>query len=167
MATSSASGSTKGSDVLLGLKQRLLDALGKGPVVRIVVAPNPKLSQYRAEQSVALRFPPPEPQTTAGAGRYGQPVVRTLQVYVGTENLSDQAGEDEALALAHLDFEEQVINALVDAAPGGSKLGISVRFVPGGAEIERDVKQDVGMAYSVLLFEVKYQQAYTVAEDGN
>lgn len=162
MAETLASGSTKGSDVLLGLKARVQASLGAA-AVRIVATPNPKLSQYRAEQCVALRFPPPEPQTTAGAGRYGQPVVRTLQVYVGTENLSDQAGEDEVAALHHLDLEDAVINALVDAQPNqDTRIGISVRFVPGGSEIERDVKQDPGMLYSVLLFEVKYQQSYSV-----
>ena len=159
-----ASGSTKGSDVLFSIKTRLQAAIPD--LVRIVAQPNPSLAQYRAERCVALRFAEPNPLTMAGGGRYGMPVTRTLEVYVGTQNLLDQAGEDEALVLAHLDFEEQVINALVDDVPNTDRIAISVLFIPGGSKIEREVKGDPGMGYSVLLFEVKYQLAFSVVDVG-
>lgn len=170
------SGSVKGSDVLLALKNRLVEALDDDPdlpidesFVRIVVTPGPNYGEYRAERGVALRFSSPVPFTTAGAGRYGLLTKRTLEVYVGTQNLSDPAMNDQIATLAHLDLEEKIVDVLVDASPVPTvtRIGTTVRWIPGGAEIERQVKKDAGMLFSVLLFEVEYVPPLRVTRDAS
>lgn len=171
-ALSPASGSVKGSDVLVSLQTRLVESTELDPRnVRIVVRPSPVPVEYRAERNIALRFHAPDPDTEAGAGRYGQLITRVLEVWCYTQNLLDMAGEDEKMAISHLDFEELVMNTMVDTRPTDLQLdtdehvALLIRFLPGGAEIERQVKADAGIATSCLLFEVKYQAKYTVYRD--
>lgn len=176
----SASGSVKGSDVLLSIKARLVayfddyldgkDGQLDEKQIRITTRPGPLPTEYRAEKNLAIRFNSPVPDVEAGAGRYGQLVTRTLEVWVYSQNLLDPAGEDDALAVAHLDFEELVIDALRDNKPTSmqsvnERYPLVVRFIPGGADLERHMKQDAGLATSCLLFEVRYQLPYTVLRD--
>jgi hypothetical protein len=162
-------GSTAASAIITGLRDRLRAVLVKDTVpnsnyVRIVVRPSPDYAEYKAEEGVALMFGPPMPEKNAGAGRWGKLTRRTLEVHIASQNMLDPAGQDDAAATAHLDLEEAVVNALEDwiAQP---KLGVRVAWMEGGAEIERNVKRDNGMAVSVLLFEVEYVPPLKVNRD--
>lgn len=175
-----ASGSVKGSDVLLSIRERLVQTLELDTsLVRIVAKPSPLSAHYRAEKNLAIKLHPPEPFTNAGAGRYGQIVRRVMEVWVYTQNLSDEAGSDEKMVTGHLDFEESVVNVLTDTRPYSVQvtdndatdlvetehLPLTLRFLPGGSELERATKSDLGLAVSCLLFEVQYQLPYTVLRD--
>lgn len=165
MSISATSGSVKASDVIVAIKDRLVELLlnvDDQPIdetfVRIVAHPGPDYANYRAERGVAICFQSPEPFTQAGAGRYGLITTRTMEVHLATQSHLDPAENDQIAVVAHLDMEESVVNALHDAAPQTTPvhIGVSVRWIPGGAEIARNVKRDQGMLLSVLLFEVKY-----------
>lgn len=155
------SGSVAASALLLALKAKLVGALvpeleqATSRYVRIIARPNPDYAEYKAEEGVALCLRSPDPEKNAGAGRWGKLTRRVLEVYVASENLSDKAGEDEILVTKHLDLEEAVVNVLEDWYP--DKTGaVRVAWMPGGAEIERRVRTDPGVALSVLLFELTY-----------
>lgn len=178
MAISTTSGSIKGSDVLVAFKTRLVAVLktkddddslladatltGTTPVdetfVRIIAHPGPDYAEYRAERGISLCFTALEPFTPAGAGRYGLKTTRTLEVHVATQSHLDPAQSDQLAVVAHMDMEELIVDVLHDASPVGTPahIGIKVRWIPGGADIARQVKRDVGTLFSVILFEVEH-----------
>lgn len=158
----SASNSVTGAAVIAGIKARIEAVYTNGPV-RVVVTPNPTGPDYVAQEGVTIRVPVAEPNPLSGAGRAGFVVHRRVAVYVVTANLLDEAGSDEQAAYAHMTLEETVADAvhdLVDAST--TRLGIKVRWVPGGAEIARGTKQDPALRTSVLLFDVEYPMAFRV-----
>lgn len=177
MPISATSGSIKASDVLLAIKNRLIEITNDpdGTVdesfVRVVAHPGPDYANYRAERGIALCMSAPQPFTNAGAGRYGLKTTRIVEVHIGTQNLLDPAHNDQIAVFAHLDLEETVVDALHDASPltgyspatsdpaiptGPRHIGLKVRWIPGGSEIARLVKTDAGLLFSVILFEVEY-----------
>jgi hypothetical protein len=147
--------------VLLRLRQLTTHA------VRLVVAPSPDYAPYKAELGYHVVVYPAQPQSVGG-GRYGTKVKRDVVVHVVTENLSDYAGSDEIAALAHLDVEDQVINAVVDnnREHTAEMIGPAVNIVwkQGGVPPSRLMKVDAGLVVSAIPFEVLYAQPHTIPE---
>lgn len=181
MTVQLAKGSVSASTILTRLKARLvaslLDSGGEAvddSFVRIVAKPNPTYASYKPEEGVALILHSPEPSPRpAGANRHGLLVRRIVEVHVATQSLLDRAGQEEQLVAAHTALEEQVVNAIQDfrptdlQVPDTERVGLFVQWVPGGPEIERQVRLDPGMAFSALLFEVTYVAPLSVnREDG-
>lgn len=164
MSVQTAANAVTARNVIAGIKARV--AADYTGTVRVVVAPNPTGPDYVAQEGVTIRVPVAEPFPQSGAGRAGFVVHRRVEIFVASMSLADPAGEDENGAYAHLDLEELVANAVHDfpnRSPELAKLGIKVRWVPGGEEIARQTKrQDTGLMLSVLLFDVEYVQPFGV-----
>lgn len=119
---------------------------------------------YFGEKGIALTISPPQPFMPSGAGRRGYKVKRTLSVLVHTQSMLDVAGNSIQAAKAHLDFEERILNVLLDQRAGSQQfsseppLGIyGLLFSGGGQAPQRTGKSgDVGCLRSVLNFEFEY-----------
>ena len=142
--------------LVAGLKQPDGSSVPDG-FVRVIARPNPGYAHFRPEPGVAVCMRSPDPRPLSGAGRNGVLVSRLIEVHVASMNLLDEAGSDTGLVYGHADLEDAVMEALIpDPAVPLPAPAITVKFVPGGLDIERMVKVDSGMAYSALLFEVLY-----------
>lgn len=162
MSLQTAANAVTARAVIAGIKARIDAVYTTGPV-RVVVAPNPTGPDFNAQEGVTIRVPVAEPFPQSGAGRAGFVVHRRVAIYVVTNSMVDMAGEDVNAAYAHLDLEERVVNAVHDLVDSSmARLGIKVRWVPGGAEIAKGMKQDTALRTSVLLFDVEYPMAFTV-----
>lgn len=167
MSIQNAANSTASKDVIAGLKSRIVNALGDTQV-RVNVTPHPDDLDYRPEEGVSIRVPVAEPFMQSGAGRAGTLVNRRVYVYIATSSLLDVAGNDEIAGYAHLDKEDAVANALIDAPGVGTqttRVGIKVRWVPGGAEIGRRISNDPSMLVSVQIYDVEYAAPLSVDRD--
>lgn len=157
------------SAILQQLVVRLNTVLGRtepgDTFVRVVIAPTPDFTFYRAEPGVHLVVYPPAP-AVPGSGRYATKVQREVLVHVVSLNLSDMAGSDLIACLAHLDLEDQVVDAIVNfhpdvvATPGTA---VNVRWKPGAQQQHRMTKQgDAGEVYSSLAFDITYAHPFTI-----
>lgn len=168
-----ASGGTNNpsfATILRAMKSRIVTALATAPsLVRIVQPSQDRITEYLAQRGVLLRVRAPDPFAPSGAGRYGYMVQRQVDVFVVTENLSDPGGQDDAATLLHLDREEAVINCLLLNPPVGSgydqAVGKTIKWVPGGDLITRNLKNDTGTLVSVLPFEITYPLRVNVLRD--
>lgn len=136
-----------------------------GHQVSIVASPDVKNGAYRAEPGLYLVVGTPAPQPTPGGGRYNTQSKRVLQVWVVSMNLTDPAGADEAALAAHWAMEDAVLDALIDGKSQSEKIGVGsgVHWLPGGDEVRRQVKTDLGILLSIMLFGVEYQAPTTTS----
>jgi hypothetical protein len=102
----------------------------------------------------------------SGGGRHDYRVSRIVDVFILTMSLQDPGGRDENAVRGHLLREEEVYDALHDQPPPGTpqnnSIPVTFKWVPGGAEIARQVRVDPGMLVSVLSFQIKYRGFMTV-----
>lgn len=128
-------------------------------VIRIVAAPDQNVGEYLSEQGLVLRVRPPVPSPLSGGDRHAYFVDRAVDVFVLTENLQDPGGRSDKAVALHLAREEAVVNSLHMQPPNDPNPipGVTVKWVPGGTEIFRAVKTDVGLLTSVLPFNVTYR----------
>lgn len=166
--------STAPADIVAHVKARIMSGASLTSMqVRLVVDPNPTEAPYVAERHVAVRVAPPAPMPKSGAGRFGYKVTRLVQLFVYTESLLDQAGSDEEGLKAHLNFEDLLIDIMVDERPeslqiSGEKQGIrGFRYIgEGNVEPKRfNPKSDRALLLSVLNFEIEYLLRTRVSKD--
>jgi len=157
----SASFATIAQNLVSRLETVLNRASGDG-YVRLVVAPNPDWSPYRAENGVHVVVYPPSPNPAAG--RYDTKVQRDVVIHVISESLSDVGGRDDIATLAHIVLEEKVIDAVKDLYPASPHTGtaVMVRWKGGAAQQQRLMTKDAGLVVSSLAFEVTYAFPFTV-----
>lgn len=170
-----AYGATAFASLLTYLKARVLTALtlppaneGEDPIpvdrtyVRVLLSPSktPSGSEWRAEQGVTIRVGPIVPDENCGAGRSGWKCHRDLEVFVVTESLLDEAGDDLLALTAHTEVEEQVVGAFTDTPPRDrdprSVIGVRVTWVPGGVPPRRRADADQGIVESSVTFRCEY-----------
>jgi hypothetical protein len=116
------------------------------------------------DRAIRLVLNDPRPvNPNAGAGRHATPLARQLVVKIRTRGGLDQAGEDKVALLAHWNFQDQVMDALLfkanvvtgeDAVPG-TRFVLPVKFVGNGGTVKR-VKDSGGAYESVFVFELTY-----------
>lgn len=127
--------------------------------VRGIVAPNPSLGEFSAEEGVQAYMLSPQPAIgSQGNGRWGGlKATRDIIVYVNTRNNLDAAGRDEIAIAAHCTLEEVVIDAVADGHRSAPyRAGIQITWVPGGEPIVRAARKDQGLLTSVLTFRLSY-----------
>lgn len=157
--------STAPSDIVASVKSRIMSGAALSSMqVRIVADPNPTQDPYVAEKHIDIRISPPNPIPTSGAGRHGYKVSRDIILFVFTESMLDVAGSDEIAVKSHLDFEDTLIDIMIDERPpalqqmSGEKQGIrGFRYVgPGSNEPQRIIGNDSALLVSTMVFNIEY-----------
>lgn len=139
--------------------------------VRVVVTKglSPASAEFRAERGLTVRVGPLEPAADCGAGRSGWLVGRTLEVWVVTQCLLDQAGDDLEAIARHAAFEEAVVDAVVDSVPAGRPnclpAGVRVTWEPGGSPMARINDTDQGVVQSSVRFRCEYPFVFKINRD--
>lgn len=169
MPTQTSSGGTPFADVLDALVSRIVAGVGADVPVHIIARPSEQLTTYQGQEGVLVWVSAPQPVVNNGAGRYNTLVYRTVNAVVLTLSLSDPSFADPVAVRAHLTREEQVCNAAHLIGPVGSgtnvRTGVVCEWVPGGDDIARLIKTDVGTLKSGLSFRVQYVAPMTVVRD--
>lgn len=147
----------------------LLDPAGQTLRIRLCLKPESDIKTYLSEEGYVVRVRPAVPYKDSGGGRHDYRVSRFVDVFVITQSLTDVGGRDDAAAIAHLDREDLVLDAVHDQPPVGepnnTRLPVTFKWVPGGEEIVRMMDIDPGLIVSCLCFESIYRQPFLVNRD--
>ncbi len=137
--------------------------------IRLCLRPESDISTYLSEPGFVVRVRPATPFKDSGGGRHDYRVSRIVDVFVLTQSLADTGGRDDTAAVAHMDAEDLVVDALHDQPPVGepnnTRIPVTFKWVPGGAEIVRQMDIDPGLIVSCLSFESIYRQPLLVTRD--
>jgi hypothetical protein len=150
------------STILTALIARIVNGVPSnvGTQVRVVAVPDDRLHEYLAEPGFLIRVRPATPFADSGAGRWGYLVTRQIDVFIITQNLSDPGGRDDLAVAAHCDVEEAVVNALLLIPPldttYSTAVGKTIKWVPGGEELVRQMKTDPGLIVSAQSYAIMY-----------
>lgn len=128
--------------------------------VRIVAVPDDQLPTYLSEPGFLIRIRPPAPFADSGAGRWGYVVQRQIDIFIITQSLLDPGGRDDLAVATHCNTEEAVINALLLIPPTdttySTAIGKTIKWVPGGDIITRQMKIDAGLIVSAQSYVIMY-----------
>lgn len=143
-----------------------------GPYVRWSAPPDrEQVGMTWAEEGLTLVWGAPQPVVNDGAGRAGQRVRRVVQVWVVTRSNADVAGATVIAYQRHTALEDLVVNSLNDLPPpdyptgAQAPIGITLKWIPGGDDIRRQVKVAPDTFVSCMLYEVVYPQPQHVRRE--
>lgn len=154
--------STAPSAIVSNVKTRLREGLElSDSQVRVVVGPNPFDVPFFAEKHISITVSDPKPMPQSGAGRHGYRVYREIQLVVWTTSLLDNAGSDQIALAAHLDYEDLVLDVMIDERPTQlievtDPVGVRGYRYTGGQSAQRLVSDDNAMLFSTLNFQLEY-----------
>jgi len=161
-ATGTTASWTVVSNFVTRLRAGLVDVDSKPTAIVRVISKPDEHQPFKAEEGVHVTVGDPQPIVNDGAGRYGQRVRRVLELYLVTVCLKDAGGREEKSVEKHLALEDAVFNIVSGTPPAdsayNSKVGITLKWIPGGDVIRRAMKSDAGQHVSVHLFEIIYPQ---------
>ena len=148
-----------------------MSAFGVGETyVPICGMPNAKVHEYFSQNVFVIRPRSADPDSMSGAGRYGYVVERTVDVFVVTQSLDDEGGNDAIAIGRHCDREDSLVSCLclnppIDTTYGLIGIGKTIKWIPGGEDIMRQVATDPGLIASCLCFQIMYPANILVFRD--
>jgi hypothetical protein len=169
--TQYAYGAVAFADFVVALKARLVAVLElptdpATPItdryVRVLVTRGmtPAASEFRAERGLTVKVGPAQYMKNCGAGRSGWKITRDVEVFIVSQCLLDQSGDDLEAIKRHLVQEEAVVDALIDSIPAdqanANHTGIRLTTGEPGMPMRRFSETDVGVVQSSVKVSCEY-----------